>query len=118
MKCIQSLIKQGPLDTACPNVQAHGSKKRRLTPQQFTRRLCSQLSKDQENDFEPLHIRGQTGFLLKATLASHGYTVVIKATTGDLLCQLQREIKVYHLLSPLQGSQIPVCVGNFAPQVP
>ncbi|KAL1978974.1 hypothetical protein VTN96DRAFT_7856 [Rasamsonia emersonii] len=118
LKCIYGLVEGGPLDLACPNVQSHGSQNHLLSAQEFIRRLCLQLSNNQEKDFEPLHICGRTGFLMKATLTSHGYTVVIKATTADLVSRLQHEKKVYDLLRSLQGREIPVCIGDFSPQVP
>ncbi|KAL1954121.1 hypothetical protein VTO42DRAFT_1745 [Malbranchea cinnamomea] len=118
VKCIHGMVEGGPLDLACPNVQSHGSQNHLLSPQEFIRRLCLQLSSNPEKDFEPLHIRGRTGFVMKATLTSHGYTVVIKATTADLVSRLQHEKKVYDLLHSLQGSEIPVCIGDFSPQIP
>jgi hypothetical protein len=118
VKCIRGLVKGGSLDSACPNAQDHGSLRHRIGPQEFTKRLCAQLSRNREKDFEPLHIRGRTGYLMKATLTSHGYTVVIKATTANLVSRLKHEIKVYNLLRPLQGKQIPICIGNFTPDRP
>lgn len=73
--------------------------------------------RDRNKGFEPLHIRGRTGYLMKATLLSHGYTVVIKATTKEKQHILQVEVKNYHHLRSLQGYRIPVCLGHFKPSV-
>ena len=67
--------------------------------------------------FEPLHIRGRTGYLMKATLLEYGYTVLIKATIADKEHHLRTEAARYRYLRRLQGHQIPVCVGNFKPRV-
>ncbi|KAG0156273.1 hypothetical protein PDIDSM_3450 [Penicillium digitatum] len=67
--------------------------------------------------FEQLHVCGRTGYLVKATLLSHGYTVVIKATTMEKQHRLQAEANNYRHLRSLQGNQIPVCLGTFTPQV-
>lgn len=54
---------------------------------------------------------------MKATLLSHGYTVIIKATTVEKQHRLQAEVDNYHHLRILQGQHIPVCVGEFQPRV-
>jgi hypothetical protein len=51
--------------------------------QGFTRRLFAQLLRNHKIGVDKLHIRGKAGFLLKATLLSYGYTVVVKATNTD-----------------------------------
>ena len=56
--------------------------------------------------------------MLKASLLSHGYTVVIKATTMEKKHNLQQEIRNYKRLRALQGLHIPVCVGDFKLRVP
>ncbi|KAL4888051.1 hypothetical protein BDV59DRAFT_189431 [Aspergillus ambiguus] len=119
MACIRGIIDQGPLDEACPNRRQHGEKGYHLMgAQEFTRRLHRQLVRNRNKGFEPLHIRGRTGFLLRATLLSHGYTVVIKATTDEKQLALQTEVSNYRHLQSLQGYQIPVCLGYFKPKVP
>ena len=54
-----------------------------MRPQQFTRQLHRQLTRGRNLGFDQLHVCGRTGYLMKATLLSHGYTVVIKATTVE-----------------------------------
>lgn len=118
MACIQGLSQGGVLDPACPNARDHGFQRHQLHAQDFIRLLSAQLSKDREYGFGQLHIRGRTGFLLKATLSPYGYTIIIKATTSERVPGLKHEIEIYSRLRDLQGSHIPVCIGGFAPQVP
>jgi hypothetical protein len=113
--CIRGLLAHDYLDPRCPNVHEHGVGRHPFGAKQFTRRLHNQLLQDRESGFEQLHICGRTGFILKATLLSHGYTVVIKATSAQKEAGLQREISIYHHLRSLQGKHIPVCVGHFRP---
>lgn len=89
-----------------------------MDPREFTRKLHRQLVQNRDKGFEPLHIRGRTGYLMKATLLSHGYTVVIKATTKKKQHTLEGEVDNYRRLRSLQGYQIPVCLGDFEPSVP
>ncbi|KAL2802113.1 hypothetical protein BJX63DRAFT_441397 [Aspergillus granulosus] len=88
-----------------------------MDPCEFTHKLHRQLVQDRNKGIEPLHIRGRTGYLLKATLLSHGYTVVIKATTKEKEHALKAEVDNYRRLRSLQGYQIPVCLGNFEPNI-
>lgn len=117
MKCIRGLVNRDRLDPECPNAREHGPKRHLLGLREFTRRLHAQLTRNREDGFEQLHICGRTGYLLKATLLSHGYTVVIKATTAQKEHNLQAESTTYSRLQPLQGYQIPVCVGHFKPRI-
>ncbi|GAD92050.1 hypothetical protein PVAR5_0636 [Paecilomyces variotii No. 5] len=118
MKCLSGLVKGDPLDPSCPNVKEHGHIVHGLNADDFTRLLSDQLSGDRETGFEQLHIVGRTGFILKGTLLSHGYTVLLKATTAQRLPNLKEEVKVYRQLDLLQRKQISVCIGDFALQVP
>ena len=54
---------------------------------------------------------------MRATLLSHGYTIVIKATTKKNQHALKTEVDNYHKLQSLQGYQIPVCLGDFEPSI-
>ncbi|KAL1979562.1 hypothetical protein VTN96DRAFT_5562 [Rasamsonia emersonii] len=117
MACLRSLMTDGALDQKCPNVQQHSfHNKHPFSAEEFIRRLQAQLDEDPDHGFEPLHIRGSTGFLVKASLLSHGYTVTIKATTTHGAEYLEHEIQVYNRLRPLQGFDVPVCIGELRPQ--
>ncbi|KAJ5856774.1 hypothetical protein N7455_007668 [Penicillium solitum] len=115
--CIRGIVNREPLDKECPNWKLHGGQRHSMGPQEFTRRLHRQLARNRNHGFEQLHVRGRTGYLVKATLLSHGYTVVIKATTTEKQHRLQAEANNYRHLRSLQGNQIPVCLGIFQPQV-
>ncbi|KAJ5101166.1 hypothetical protein N7456_007218 [Penicillium angulare] len=115
--CIHGIVNRGPLDEQCPNLQTHqrhsSGHSHSIDSTEFVRRLHDQLVENADKGFEQLHIGGRTGFLLKATLFSHGYTVIIKATTAENQHRLQEEVKNYDRLTSLQGRQIPVCLGAF-----
>jgi hypothetical protein len=115
--CIRGIVNREPLDKECPNWKLHGGQRHSIGPQDFTRRLHRQLARNRNHGFKQLHVCGRTGYLVKATLLSHGYTVVIKATTTEKQHRLQAEANNYRHLRSLQGNQIPVCLGIFQPQV-
>ncbi|KAF9882709.1 hypothetical protein FE257_005504 [Aspergillus nanangensis] len=116
--CIHGLANRGPLDKSCPNVTLHGGTRHSIEVQEFICQLRDQLARDRFHGFKQLHICGRTGYLLKATLPSHGYTVIIKATTAEKEHRLAAEVDNYHHLRSLQGQHIPVCLGTFTPPVP
>ncbi|KAJ5265170.1 uncharacterized protein N7525_007338 [Penicillium rubens] len=115
--CIRGMVNREPLDKKCPNWKHHGGQRHSMGPQEFTRQLHRQLTRDRDLGFEQLHVCGRTGYLVKATLLSHGYTVIIKATTVEKQHRLQAEVNNYRHLRSLQGHQIPVCLGDFQPRV-
>ena len=115
--CIRGMVNREPLDKKCPNWKLHGGQRHSMGPQEFTRQLHRQLARDRDLGFEQLHVCGRTGYLMKATLLSHGYTVIIKATSVEKQHRLQAEVDNYHRLQSLQGQQIPVCLGTFTPRV-
>lgn len=119
--CIRGIVNRGPLDKECPNLQSHlqhsSSHRHSIGPSEFTRRLHCQLVRNRNEGFEQLHVRGRTGYLVKATLLTHGYTVVMKATTAEKQHRLQVEVENYNRLRNLQGQQIPVCLGAFKPSI-
>jgi hypothetical protein len=115
--CIRGMVNRDPLDKECPNWKIHGGQRHSVGPQEFTHRLRHQLSRNRNHGFEQLHVCGRTGYLIKATLLSHGYTVIIKATTADKQHLIKAETDNYRSLRSLQGKQIPVCLGTFTPRV-
>ncbi|KAJ6038412.1 uncharacterized protein N7446_005212 [Penicillium canescens] len=115
--CIRGMVNRDPLDKKCPNWELHGGQRHSMGPQEFTRRLHRQLARNRNHGFEQLHVCGRTGYLIKATLLLHGYTVIIKATTADKQHLIQAEAGNYRHLRSLQGKQIPVCLGTFTPRV-
>ncbi|BCR99884.1 uncharacterized protein AKAW2_50226S [Aspergillus luchuensis] len=115
--CIRGLANREPLDKNCPNWELHGGRRHSIGQQEFRRQLHRQLARDRELGFEQLHVCGRTGYLIKATLLSRGYTVIMKATTVEKQHRLRTEVDNYHRLRNLQGQYIPVCLGDFKPRV-
>ncbi|KAJ5142475.1 uncharacterized protein N7515_001262 [Penicillium bovifimosum] len=115
--CIRGMVGRDPLDKKCPNWKLHGNQRHSIGPQEFIRQLHRQLVRDRDLGFEQLHVCGRTGYLIKATLLSRGYTVIIKATTVEKQHRLQAEVDSYHRLGSLQGQHIPVCLGVFKPRI-
>jgi hypothetical protein len=66
----------------------------------------------------PLANEGARGVLFKVRLASYGYTVAAKGTVPVFLPELRHEFQVYQRLYPLQGSCVPVCLGQLDLEVP
>ncbi|KAJ6141198.1 hypothetical protein N7470_010094 [Penicillium chermesinum] len=81
---------------------------------EFTHQLHRQLIRNRDLGFEQLHICGRTGYLIKATLLSSGYTVIIKATTVEKQRRLQAEVDNYRHLKSLQGQHIPMMVLSWS----
>lgn len=115
--CIRGMVNRESLDKECPNWKLHGGQRHSMGPQELTRRLHCQLARNRNHGFEQLHVCGRTGYLMKAILLTHGYTVIIKATTTEKQHLLQAEVDNYRYLRSLQGQQIPVCLGAFTPRV-
>ncbi|PYI32282.1 hypothetical protein BP00DRAFT_456391 [Aspergillus indologenus CBS 114.80] len=103
MNCIRGMATRGPLDNKYPSRQHHGGQQHSMDPSEFTRKLHRQLIQNLNEGFGPLHIRGRTGYMLKATLLSHGYTVIITATTKEKEDALEAEVDNYHYLQSLQA---------------
>ncbi|KAJ5135762.1 uncharacterized protein N7515_005040 [Penicillium bovifimosum] len=118
MKCLRGTADKELLDEKCPNVAEHGVGRHSISSQEITARLSDQLQQSRDEGFRQLHIIGRTCYLLKATLLSHGYTVIIKATSSDHSHRIKCELRNYKDLILLQGSKIPVCLGMFEPKVP
>jgi hypothetical protein len=115
--CIRGMVNREPLDKKCPNWKLHGGPRHSIGPEEFTCQLHRQLTGDRDLGFKQLHVCGRTGYLMKATLLSRGYTVIIKATTMEKQHRLQAEIDNYRRLANLQGQHIPICLGGFKPRI-
>ena len=99
----------------CPNIDDHrkwDSFRHTITRHTFLRLIQKQLGQDRDNDVEPWHVNGSRGMMFTVTLRSHGYTVAAKATTYPWVTDLRHEESVYNHLHELQGTHIPVCLGN------
>ena len=116
--CLLGLVKGGSLDQSCPNVKEHGSDRHRIRAPTFLKRIRQQLSKDLDSNCEPIGIHGACGVPFRVRLASHGYTVVAKATPVWFADRLEREVAIYRRLGPIQGTHVPVCLGSIAMEKP
>ena len=114
-ECLLGLLQQSQLDEQCPNIDDHrkwDSFRHAITRHTFLRLIQKQLGQDRDNDVEPWHVKGSRGMMFTVTLRSHGYTVAAKATTYPWVTDLRHEESVYNHLHELQGTHIPVCLGN------
>jgi len=84
------------------------------------RLLRAQLATDRGSDADcmPLHVKGSRGALFKIRLSSHGYTFVAKGMEEHNRKHLRNEGRVYKHLSDLQGTCIPVCMGEISLRLP
>lgn len=106
------------LDQNCPNADQHGVVKHQISSREICDRMNEQLRANRYRGFQQLHITGRVCYLLKATLLSHGYTMLIKATSMRRSRRIHAELTNYENLMSLQGCQIPVCLGMFSPKIP
>ncbi|OQE94873.1 hypothetical protein PENNAL_c0003G03955 [Penicillium nalgiovense] len=116
--CLRGTFEKDMLDENCPNVAEHGTERHQISAEEICERMNEQLRENRYTGFQQLHIIGRTCYLLKATLLSHGYTMLIKATDASKSHRIHAELRNYQNLMPLQGSQIPVCLGMFSPKIP
>jgi hypothetical protein len=80
--------------------------------------LHEQLRQSLDDNCWPLAAQGARGALFKVRLATHGYTVAAKGTVRAFVSDLRHELRVYQRLGRLQGSCVPVCLGNLDLPVP
>lgn len=116
--CLLGTFEKDLLDQNCPNADQHGVVKHRISSQEICDRMNEQLRANRYRGFQQLHITGQVCYLLKVTLLSHGYTMLIKATSMRRSHRIHAELENYENLMSLQGYQIPVCLGMFSPKIP
>ena len=116
LKCLAGIRNQRDLDPACPNFPKHRivwrSRNHDLDLDGFAQRVREQLNADMDHHYYPLSIQGSRGVMFEITLASHGYVFVAKGTVKSYRPNLLHEGSVYRHLFPLQGSTIPVYLGN------
>jgi len=114
--CLLGLVRGNDLDENCPNVSLHRQGEdgvgHAIDVQTFARLIQAQLQENLDQDCEPLGIQGARGALFKVTLAAYGYTVVGKGTVKAFMPDLLHEGKIYQRLARLQGTAVPVYLGN------
>ncbi|KAL1581966.1 hypothetical protein WHR41_09570 [Cladosporium halotolerans] len=115
-RCLLGLVNGGDLnrnlDRECPNVDEHGVDVHLIDKTAFLALMRKQLSRTLDSDFEPCGRPGSRGVPFRATLASHGYTVVAKCTPMDFVAYLRHEATIYERLRTIQGHCVPVHLGN------
>jgi hypothetical protein len=116
--CLLGLVRNRPLDDACPNVGAHradrAGNKHALGRKSLAKLMLRQLAEDPENGCEPLGKQGARGALFRLTLDWYGYTFVAKGTVRAFEVNLKHEGLVYEHLDKIQGELIPVYLGNIS----
>ena len=114
--CLLGLVLGSAIDNSCPNAPLHrrGRKRRThlLNKQQFGAMVQRQLAITLDRNCKDLKIQGSRGALFQITLASHGYTFVAKGTRDVFVSDLMHEGRMYERLKSIQGTLIPVYLGN------
>lgn len=114
--CFLGFVRGSLLDRSCPNTELHrqGKKGRThlLNMEQLREMVRLQLGTDLDINCKELRLQGARGALFKIALASHGYTLVGKATPEVFVPNLKHEGRMYDLLRSVQGKTIPVYLGN------
>ena len=76
--------------------------------------IQKQLAEHVDRNCEPLGLQGARDVLLKIALVSHGYVFVRKGTVPAFMPDLFHEEYIYERLKALQGTTIPVWLGNIS----
>ncbi|KAM5438211.1 hypothetical protein McanMca71_000371 [Microsporum canis] len=110
-RCLGGLVSRLPFDPRCPNIELHKrNSKGSLHPLSLPKALA--LMENQIND-DPDSCRylkkgGIHGSIFALTLKGYGYTCIGKGTSY----RSKHEARIYGLLAPLQGTTIPVFLGD------
>jgi len=108
-----------PLDDKCPNVALHRyapSDRHRIKPSELAAIVREQLNANLDNDCQALDSHGKfgaIGALFKITAHPYGYTFVAKGVQTCHRSHLSHEEQVYNRLWALQGTVVPVYIGQF-----
>lgn len=115
--CLRALRHHNDLQPPCPNYADHVrpvSGTIITRPEQLRQHLKNQLQRtDGPTDCEFYLGKPGSGDALPAKiwLQSHGHVLFAKAFQADKLEKMWREVKMYNRLQPLQGKDVPVCLG-------
>ncbi|KAM0805753.1 hypothetical protein BDR22DRAFT_925720 [Usnea florida] len=119
-QCLLGLVCGTLMDTECPNYHIHPKVScdssvgmHSLDMSSLQNLLRDQLAETMDTHCTPMRKQGARGAMFKLTLASHGYTVVGKGTVQAFVPDLRLENQFYDRLRFVQGSIVPVCLGNF-----
>lgn len=119
-KCLKRLLRPGRADPTCPNQAAHSShaqSSQPLTAKDLHQRLRAQLAVRAEglpSDYDwgcyVLPFAVGNAFVLKIRLDASGHVFLAKGFSD--LRRLRREGSRYARLRHLQGTHVPVCLGD------
>ncbi|RMJ01447.1 hypothetical protein CDV36_015808 [Fusarium kuroshium] len=127
--CLLGLLRGGPLDPRCPNVESHigsdggchggcrgrtrGCTRTRhpVSHSMWLQLLRKQLRQSLDAGITKLGRHGARGVLFKVTLLAYGYTFVCKGTVRAFIRDLEHEAAVYKRLERVQGVSVPVFLG-------
>ncbi|KUL82105.1 hypothetical protein ZTR_10068 [Talaromyces verruculosus] len=119
--CLLGIVRKLPLDVNCPNFPNHKPNsphgEHPIAKEDICLLLRKQLDRSLDQDCECLDrqgLFGDVGVLFKVTLTKYGYTFVAKGVQKANERDLAHEMKVYSRLAPLQGRDIPVCLGSIS----
>lgn len=114
-KCLLGLAGQGRLDERCPNAALHRRQgdgvHHPVNGDAFLALLHQQLERTLDDGIEPLGCGGARGVMFRVALFAHGYVFVAKGTVPEFIEDLEHEATVYARLRPVQGRNVPVCLG-------
>ncbi|RDA91568.1 hypothetical protein CP533_5962 [Ophiocordyceps camponoti-saundersi (nom. inval.)] len=118
-QCLLGLVNGDQLDAKCPNVALHHETGRSVNSchpinyDQFLELLRKQLKWSIVQGIKRAgrYAFGATGILFQITLLKYGYTLVFKGGEETAGGALQHERTVYRRLQPIQGKNVPVCLG-------
>ncbi|RAK97873.1 uncharacterized protein BO80DRAFT_314628, partial [Aspergillus ibericus CBS 121593] len=115
-RCLLGLQHSLPLDPNCPNTPMHqrpSSKNHHpITTPHLLHLLNHQLNTTLTHNCTPLGTNGAHSAPFKLTLTTYGYTFIGKGSTTSLWPEISRESKIYNILRPVQGSAVPVFLGE------
>ncbi|KAK3359841.1 hypothetical protein B0T25DRAFT_111344 [Lasiosphaeria hispida] len=111
--------RQGTFDPACPNTPVHSRNGYRTCHPVSAAEICllvrDQLAQNLDQGCECLDkygMFGETGVLFKITTLKYGYTFVAKGVQSVDAGVLAKEARIYSYCRGLQGTRIPVHLGN------
>ena len=113
-KCLLRVARGLPLDRDWPNASSHPQllKRHSINIWNFMPLIQNQLAKHADHICEPIGLHGARGVLFKIALVSHGYVFVKQGTVPAFMPDLFHEEYIYERLKALQGTRIPVSLGN------
>jgi hypothetical protein len=93
-------------------MQCHGPDSRQIDRPTFLHLIRQQLSKDMDTNCKSIGRPRACGVLSRVRLRLYKYTVAAKATPIDFVQRLKWEAAINGYLRPIQGTHVPVHLGN------